>query len=260
LPQIIPLFPDKINTFVDLFAGGCNVSMNVCADKIICNDAMKPLVAMYKCFQENSIEDIYKHIYGRIEQFNLSKTNQDGFLSLRKLYNENKNPLDLYVCICYSFNNQIRFNKSDEFNMPFGKNRSSFNSALESRLKYFIAKIKQMILESYDFRNFNYNNLTKKDLVYVDPPYLISIATYNENGGWNDKDENDLYNLLDNLHKQDIKFALSNVIEHKGAKNNILSEWANKYNSHYLKSNYSNCSYQIKDKKNKSIEVLITNY
>ena len=40
LPQILPLFPDKINTFVDLFAGGCNVGINVRANKIICNDIL----------------------------------------------------------------------------------------------------------------------------------------------------------------------------------------------------------------------------
>lgn len=29
LPQILPLFPEQINTFVDLFAGGLDVSINV---------------------------------------------------------------------------------------------------------------------------------------------------------------------------------------------------------------------------------------
>ena len=35
LPQILPLFPDNINTFVDLFGGGFNVGINVKANKII---------------------------------------------------------------------------------------------------------------------------------------------------------------------------------------------------------------------------------
>jgi site-specific DNA-adenine methylase len=37
LGQILPLFPAKINCFVDLFTGGCNVGINVNADKVICN-------------------------------------------------------------------------------------------------------------------------------------------------------------------------------------------------------------------------------
>ena len=35
LPQLLPLFPKKINSFIDLFCGGCNVSLNIDADKII---------------------------------------------------------------------------------------------------------------------------------------------------------------------------------------------------------------------------------
>ena len=38
LPQIFPLFPDNVNTFVDIFCGGCNVGINVNAQHIICND------------------------------------------------------------------------------------------------------------------------------------------------------------------------------------------------------------------------------
>ncbi len=44
LEQILPLFPKEINTFVDLFAGGCNVGLNVKAEKTISNDNLKFLV------------------------------------------------------------------------------------------------------------------------------------------------------------------------------------------------------------------------
>ena len=35
LPQIMPLFPDNISTFVDLFSGGANVGINVDAKTIV---------------------------------------------------------------------------------------------------------------------------------------------------------------------------------------------------------------------------------
>lgn len=38
LNQILPLFPNEIDNFIDLFAGGCNVGINVNANKIYCND------------------------------------------------------------------------------------------------------------------------------------------------------------------------------------------------------------------------------
>lgn len=35
LPQIMPLFPENISTFVDLFSGGANVGINVEASTIV---------------------------------------------------------------------------------------------------------------------------------------------------------------------------------------------------------------------------------
>ena len=67
-----------------------------------------------------------------------------------------------------------------------------------------------------------------------------------------------LLDYLDRVNQRGIKFALSNVFEHKGKSNEILKEWSKKYNVKYLNHDYSNSSYNTK--KGKSEEVLITNY
>lgn len=48
LPQILPLFPGKIDQFVDLFCGGCNVGLNVTANKVIYNDLDENVINLYK--------------------------------------------------------------------------------------------------------------------------------------------------------------------------------------------------------------------
>ena len=48
LPQLLPLFPDTVSTFVDLFCGGCNVAINVSAQNYICNDNEKHLIGLLK--------------------------------------------------------------------------------------------------------------------------------------------------------------------------------------------------------------------
>lgn len=167
----------------------------------------------------------------------------------------------MYVCICYAFNYSIRFNSKGEFNIAFGKDRSCFNNALQERLREFIHRIKNITFTNNDFRILKPEKLKSDDFVYCDPPYLITVANYNENGGWTEKDEKDLLHILDSLNSNNIKFALSNVLEHKSKSNDILKEWSKKYNVHYLNHNYGNCNYHTKDKsKNSSIEVLITNY
>lgn len=44
LPQLLPLFPRQIGTFVDLFCGGCNVGVNVRAERTIFNDNIPYLI------------------------------------------------------------------------------------------------------------------------------------------------------------------------------------------------------------------------
>jgi site-specific DNA-adenine methylase len=80
--------------------------------------------------------------------------------------------------------------------------------------------------------------------------------------GWSEDDEKDLHSILLTLHKKGIRFALSNVMEHKGQKNDLLSEWVRKNNfiAHSINHDYRNSNYQSKAKNNHTNEVLITNF
>lgn len=214
LPQIIPLFPDNIDIFIDLFGGGFNVGINVKANKIIYNDSCWQVSELLNIMKNTDLNEQLNLIKNYIKNYHLSKNNQDGYLQLRKFYNENhKNfsmPILLYTLICYSFNNQIRFNSKGEYNIPFGKR--DYNKSLQNKLKSFVNKLhnKNIDFFSKDFRELKINNLLQNDFVYVDPPYYNSTASYNENNGWTEKDEKDLLNLLDQINNKNIKFALSN--------------------------------------------------
>lgn len=258
LNQIIPLFPEKVGTFVDLFGGGFNVGANIECDKFIYNDKCCHVAEILGLFYWTNTESLLSQINELIERYSLSKENSEGFLALRKDYNDDPSPIKLYTLICYAFNYQIRFNKKGEYNMPFGKDRSSFNPKLRKNFVEFVDTIGKKNGEffSCDFKEIDLSNLTSNDLVYVDSPYLGSTACYNEQGGWTEKEETELLELLDKLNEKGIKFALSNNLKYD---NPILDKWKDKYNVHYLNMDYSNCNYQKKDK-SKDIEVLITNY
>ena len=87
LPQILPHFPHNINTFIDLFAGGCNVGINVKADNYLFNDNLTFLVDMYNSFLNESLDFTLKHIEDRIDYFQLDLINEEGYKNLRKEYN-----------------------------------------------------------------------------------------------------------------------------------------------------------------------------
>ncbi len=269
LPQLFPLFPERVRTFVDLFCGGANVGINADASRIVFNDNLVYLVDLYRAFLNGNRQETISYIEKRIEEFGLSLTNQDGYLALRDEYNKNRNPLDLFVLVAFSFNHQIRFNNNHQFNCPFGKERSCYNPRMKSNLIHFIDALQQKNVEftSCNFDVFDFSELGDGDFVYADPPYLITTGTYNDGKrgftGWNESTEEKLLQVLKDLSDRNIKFALSNVIYHKGKTNNILLSWIEKYGYqvHYLDKDYSNCNYHTLDKsKTASVEVLVTNY
>lgn len=261
LPQILPLFPQNINVFVDLFGGGANVAANINANTIIYNDINLKVVQILKTFKKTGTDILLDTINTFIESYHLDKTNREGFLALRDKYNksENKDPIMLYTIICYAFNYQIRFNSKGEYNMPFGKDRSSFNDTLKQKFIKFCDEIhnKNIFFTNSDFREYKEVEMCASDFVYCDPPYFNSTAAYNENGGWTAKDEYDLYNFLNCLSQKKIRWALSNDL----AVNTLACAFAKEmgYNIHYLDANYGNCNYHKKDR-SKGKEVLITNY
>lgn len=264
LPQLLPLFPAKLNRFVDLFCGGGNVAVNVSAKKIYCVDKQEQVIDFLEACKQIPSEYMLEKIDALICKYGLSKTNKEGYYKLRDYYNAGNRSWDVfYTLVCYSFNNQIRFNSKGEFNMPFGKNRSSFNPALRSKFIEFVDAVKTINISfsTSDFRELNYKELGKDDFVYADPPYRISCATYNDGGGWTETDDIDLFNLLDYLDKHGIRFALSNVIMNNGRWNELLAEWSNKYAVHRIDINYGNSNYHRKSKIGQdTLEVLVTNY
>ncbi|WP_178842436.1 Dam family site-specific DNA-(adenine-N6)-methyltransferase [uncultured Treponema sp.] len=264
LPQLMPLLPKNINTFVDLFCGGGNVGVNADCKKLIFNDMNTILMEMFKTFSSMELDDLLNQIDGRIKKWNLSITNENAFITFREHYNKTRNPIDLYVLSCFSFNYQFRFNNNHEYNNPFGRNRSRYSDKMKANLIQFVQKVQSASADfvSHDFTEFPIDNLTENDFVYCDPPYLITTGSYNDGNrgfkNWTKESDKALYTLLDILNKKGIRFALSNVFTHKGERNDILIEWAKKYIVHHLQKDYSNSSYNTE--RSGSDEVLVTNY
>lgn len=286
LSQILPLFPKDADQVVDLFCGGCNVGINVDCNKVLFNDSNEYLMGLLDTFRRLTKEEIFDWIYKSIDKYGLSlvskngydfyncesskglgEYNKAGYNKLRDDFNkkaskDNEYYLMLYLLIVYSFNNQLRFNRKGEFNLPVGKR--DFNSKMQGKLETFIDRVKSgdYRFTTDDFRNVSMEGYTDKSFFYADPPYLITCATYNEQAGWTENDEKDLLNYLEELDKKGIRFALSNVLESKGKKNVILSEWINqnkKFKAIPLNYDYTNSNYHTK-KDGITKEVLVVNY
>ena len=280
LPQIKPLFPKAYNNFIDLFAGGGSIIVNTVKDNIgnsyLMNDVENHVIEFFEYLSQVDINDFVDIVEKKIKEYGLSNSslngysyykcdsakglgeyNREKFLELRKDYNTNPTPILFYLLVVFGFNNQIRFNSKGEYNLPVGKR--DFNNKMKKKLIDFSKALNgnKIQFSSEDFRNVSFET---GDFIYADPPYLISNATYNEKGGWTEKNEKELYTYLDKANEEGVKFALSNVILHKNRENEILKQWASKYDLQVLNYHYNNSNYQSKARKSETVEVLIRNY
>lgn len=275
LKEIIPLIPDNIQTFVDVFCGSGVVGVNTTANRIICNDNNPHTIEVLRYFYENDFQtiaseletiiDTYGLTYSRIKpkgtyieykHEGLSLYNKSGYCRLKDDYNNLHETSKLVALLIYGFNHYLRFNGKGEFNVPVGK--VDLSKSIYDNLQRFVdgIKKKQLLFGTFDYSEKHLYEWPHA-FYYFDPPYLVTTAPYNSS--WNVTEEKKLLSLLDRLNSENKSFALSNVFLSNGKENTILKEWAGRYHIHYMRRQYRNANYQ-KINITDTIEVLVTNY
>lgn len=273
LPQIIPILESSgCDTLWDVFCGSSTVGVNSNFDKIIASDGCWQLIRLLEFFRNNPTGITLAEIDNGISMFELSKTNKEGFLKLRELYNkeyctkDNFNPVLFYLLITHSFNYSIHINSSGGFSVPFGKDRSYFSPKLREKLIKWceLARLKDIEYKHLKLEDIMLAILEVKDLssivFFLDPPYLVSDSSYSRIHGlkWTQFHENALYGWADSISSKGGKFVLTNFLKNGTMINETLSVWSSKYNVSELQSDYRNCNYQKKGKN--SMEIMVRNW
>ena len=277
MSQIMTYFPNHIDRLIEPFVGGGSVFMNVDADGFLLNDLNYIVIQIHSMLSSycDRKDDFFREVFSLINKYGLTSrflgipqehgkssdckdVNREAYNRMKIDFNSGgkKDIMLLYLLIIYGFNHMIRFNKKGDFNLPVGN--LDFNENVYNALNdYFVqTETKQPQWHSQDYSAFLAEiDFRKDDLVYLDPPYLISSSEYNKM--WNEECERNLIREMDRLDAMGVRFAVSNAITYRGKKNDIFGEWAKKYNIHPISSNY--ISYWDNSRK-ESGEVLVTNY
>ncbi|MDZ7881072.1 MAG: Dam family site-specific DNA-(adenine-N6)-methyltransferase [Saprospiraceae bacterium] len=282
IKEIKEYFPTNISNFIEPFAGGGSVFMNIEAESYFLNDIDKHVFGLHKFLIEQAKNSklFFEQIDNLISKYGLScsykedivpkevkekwkKTyyahfNKTSFERLKKDFN-NSDETDMfhfYVLLIFGFNRMIRFNSSGEYNLPVGN--VDFNKNVVTALNDYFQKVKNKKISWFnlDYQCFvNSIKVSKNDFIYFDPPYLITFSEYNKL--WNEEKEIAFIEFLNALDKKKIKFAVSNVTQYKDRENMFFNNWAKNHNVIPIKSNY--ISYHDNSIKTFN-EVLVTNY
>lgn len=281
IPQLKENFPKNIDRFIEPFCGGGSVFLNTNANQYLLNDIDSYVIKLHEFLMSfrNNTEEFWNELKIDIDKYKLSATflgkdvpkeyrkefvktyfakyNKESYMKLRDDFNKSKNNMMLlYMLLIYGFNRMLRFNAKGDFNLPVGN--VDFNKNVVDALNSYFDYVSDKDIELFnmDFQDFVEKvNPTPNDMVYLDPPYLITFSEYNKL--WNEDSEMRLIDYLDELDSRGVRFAVSNVLWYRERYNGIFNEWAQKYNIVRIQSNY--ISYHDNTEKD-SYEVLVKNY
>ena len=259
LEQFKPLFPKRINSYLEPFVGSGAVFFHIIQNfkpkKIIISDINEELINTYKIVKsdvEKLIIELKQH-----KEYHLVK-GKPYYLTIRATNPNDLPPLERAARFIYlnktCFNGLYRVNSKGGFNVPMGSYKNP-DIVQEERLRIVSKLLKNVTIKVMSFEKIT--NLAKKgDFIYFDPPYYPlknkkSFTTYTK-GVFLEKEQKLLAKVFKNLDKKGCFVMLSN------SDTKFIKDLYPKYNINFVQATRMiNCN---GDKRGKINEVVVTNY
>lgn len=173
--QIIAGLPNG-KTLVEPFVGSGAIFLNSNYQRYILNDINVDLINCYQTLQEQGAQ----YIVDLKKLFSRKNNSAERYYALRDKFNASFDPYERALIFVYlnrhGYNGLCRYNRSGNFNVPFGRYKAPYFP--EDELHLFYAKSKRA-----RFRTENFPTLFRKarrgQVFYCDPPYVPLSNTAN---------------------------------------------------------------------------------
>ncbi len=259
LEQFKPLFPKKMNNYLEPFIGSGAVFFHIIQNfkpkKIIISDINEELINTYKIVKsdvEKLIIELKQH-----KEYHLAK-GKPYYLAIRATNPNDLPALERAARFIYlnktCFNGLYRVNSKGGFNVPMGSYKNP-DIIQEERLRIVSKLLKNVTIKVMSFEKIL--NLAKKgDFIYFDPPYYPlenkkSFTTYTKDS-FMEKEQELLAEIFKKLDKKGCSVMLSN------SDTKFIKDLYPKYNINFVQATRMiNCN---GDKRGKINEVVVTSY
>lgn len=216
--HVLERLPKKIETYYEPFVGGGYIFFALAAEKrfenAVIGDTNLELINTYRVVRDNVDSLIY-----RLNQYQYSK---EEYLATRAIDPKNLSWTNraarfIYLNKC-CFNGLYRTNKKGQFNVPFGKFKSTPKICDEENL-YAVSEV----LQGVDIAHDGYKDTSwiagARDAIYFDPPYMPLSKTANftsyTKDGFTREDQEELAAYFTQCARAGIPVVLSNSTEAK---------------------------------------------
>lgn len=268
----------EYNNVIELFMGSGNILLNIDveANVFIGNDKIKLLPMIYSELKKNKYTYTLEDIENIINKFDRFST-KDSYYTFRDYWNgkylndkfDRDFTIETILLLKMCSNSMVRFNpKQGYFNQGFrglGKKEEFFTETMKRLCIEEVNKLSSMLQDKeYRFCNNDFlkykdsnteNGGVKKDLLIVDPPYILRKDMYDTD--WTERHDEKLFELLKNTNNDFIYF---NYLERDGVINEDLLKFISDNNLKYIEINNKTLAGQGRSENIKSVkEVIVTN-
>ena len=158
---------------VEPFCGGLAVTLGLLPEQALLNDINPHLINFYRWLKRGL--NITIEMSNDRSSFDNNRNRFNELLRSGKQTTKEAASLFYYLNRT-GYNGLCRFNRSGEFNVPFGK-----YATINYKRDFFTYKT---ILSRWEFSNTTFDRITLKpdDFVYADPPYDVEFTQYSKDG------------------------------------------------------------------------------
>lgn len=227
IEKYYPFSNGHITKYAEPFVGGGAVLFDILGKydlkEVYISDTNIELMNTYTIIRDN-VDNLIEILYSLQKDFLLlnSEDRKAYYANMRDRFNHLKVNGDERINIEKAalmiflnktcFNGLYRVNKKGLFNVPMG----SYKNPLicdEENLRLVSKKLQKVIIICGDYKESS-NFIDENTFVYFDPPYrpitnTSSFTAYTENL-FNDKEQIELANFVDEMHKKGAKIVISN--------------------------------------------------
>lgn len=195
--------------WIEPFMGSGAVGFNIAPHNAVFADINPHIINFYNDIKHNKLTTYIVKSYLENEGEKLIKFDTEHYLKVRDRFNAEHSPLDFLFLNRACFNGMMRFNKSNNFNVPYCHKPNRFSKAYITKIVNQVAYVESKISNNnWTFLCQSFEKTismaTDNSFVYCDPPYIGRHVDYYDS--WDEKSELALCNCL---KKCNTKFMLS---------------------------------------------------
>ena len=261
--KIVPLIRETVDidedtTWVEPFMGSGVVGFNIAHKRAIFADTNPHIIEFYNAIKHGIITPAIVRNFLEENGKKLSEMDDKYYYEVRDRFNAEHAPLDFLFLNRSCFNGMMRFNKNNDFNVPYGHKPDRFAKAYVTKIVNQVAHIEKLLqVNDWSFVCQSFEKTIagcpEKSFIYCDPPYIGRHVDYYDS--WDEHLENILH---DKLLESGEKFMLSTWDHNDFRENNYITTlWNDCFKT--TKRHFYHVGAK-EENRNSIIEALLTNY